>query len=171
MARDVTRILRKLRGNPRFRVLPRTAQALLTDLILQPTLSSAGVLPLMVDKWATACDELTPDGVRADLRVLLSARFVVIDFDTFEAMICGYVRDSGVTAHRNHATTAARAAETVDSPMLRQALAIELYELDRPDMAEVIEALAPLTDPDPSAMETGSEADGIGMATGSEVDG
>lgn len=169
MARDVTRMLLRLRANPRFRALSRGAQQLLVDLVLESTLTAAGVLPLMVDKWAAGCNQSTVASIRAELQELILAGFLAVDADRFEVLIRGYIRDSGVAAHPNHFKAAMSAAESVQSPRLRSRLAVELHELDRAvETHAVIELLAPPLDPDPSLMGSGSDVDAIGMASGSD---
>ncbi|MFE3051584.1 hypothetical protein [Nocardia sp. NPDC059239] len=129
MPRDHTDMLRKLWARKGFRALPRTAQALYAQMLTEPTLTAAGVLPLMVDKWAAACDDTTVADIQADLKALHTAGFAAIDAENFEVLLRWYVDLAGLARHPNHLKGALRSAEAVESLLLRKALGIDLMAL------------------------------------------
>ncbi|MFE3105962.1 hypothetical protein [Nocardia tengchongensis] len=158
MPRDHTDLLRKLWVRKDFRALPRTAQALYVQLLADAMLTPAGVLPLMVDKWATGCDDTTDTDIRADLKTLIAAGFVVADAETFEVLLRWYLDLAGLTRHPNHLKAALRNAEAVESPLLRKVLAIDLNGLGLTgDAADSVERLiGPESEPDPIPIPTDS---------------
>ncbi|MFE2994237.1 hypothetical protein ACFXG4_04800 [Nocardia sp. NPDC059246] len=129
MPRDHTDLLRKLWARKDFRALPRSAQALYVQMLTDTMLTAAGVLPLMVDKWAAACDDTTIADIQADLKALIDTGFVIVDAETFEVLLRWYLDLAGLTRHPNHLKGALRAAETVESSLLRKALAIDVLAL------------------------------------------
>ena len=72
--------------------LPTDAQWLYTHLLHQPNLSTAGVLPVQVEKLAKGAADMTVDRVRAAANVLVERRFVVVDLDTVELLIRTFIR-------------------------------------------------------------------------------
>src|SRR5690606_9062734 len=97
MARDHGRILCRIWSDKDFRALPRTAQALYMQLLSQKEINNAGVLPLMLSKWAKGCDEIeTSEDLVPDLAALIAARFIVVDSDTEEVLVRSFIRNDGV---------------------------------------------------------------------------
>ncbi|MGW4119865.1 hypothetical protein [Nocardia sp. NPDC004711] len=163
MPRDHTDLLRKLWSRRDFRALQRTAQALYVQPLTDAMLTTAGVLPLMVDKWATACDYITDADIRTDLKTPIEAGFVIVDTGTFEVLLRWYLDLAGLTRHPNHLKGALRASEAVESPLLCEALAVDLLALGLTgDAAESVERLiGPESDPDPTPIPSGSAPVGI----------
>ncbi|RJO74147.1 hypothetical protein D5S18_18515 [Nocardia panacis] len=126
-----------------FRALPRTAQALYVQLVSQPNINNAGVVPLMLSKWAKGCDELTSDRIIADLAALIDGRFVVVDSDTEEVLVRSFIRNDGVLKQPNVLKNALRCAEAVESHAIREALAAELRRTGRNDAARTADILSP----------------------------
>lgn len=163
MARDHGRILCRIWQDKDFRALPRTTQALYMQLLSQPSVNNAGVLPLQISKWAKGCDELDEGSIADDLLALVDRGFVMVDEDTEEVLIRTFVRNDGVLAHKYIFKNALRCAEAVESPALRHALAVELRRVGRPEanaVAEILMASAPHPDvvvkaskPDPDPIE------------------
>jgi hypothetical protein len=156
MARDHGRVLCKIWQDKDFRALSRTAQALYMQLLSQPNVNNAGVLPLMLSKWAKGCDEATSDSLVRDLAELVDDRFVVVDTDTEEVLVRSFIRNDGVLKQPNVLKNALRAAEAVESPTIRLALAAELRRTGRADAARTADLLDP-PEPDPVPVRKGSE--------------
>lgn len=126
-----------------FRALPRTAQATYAQLLSQKELDRAGVLPYQPDKWARGCDAMSLNDLLADLDVLQTARFVLIDVDTYEALVRSYMRQSNVIKQPNLLKNAIKCAGMVASDRLRHELAIELRRLGRKDTNAAAENIDP----------------------------
>lgn len=168
MARDHGRLLCRIWTDPDFRALPRTAQALYAQLISQKEINNAGVLPLMLSKWAKGCDEMTSTAIVADLAALVDGRFVVVDTDTEEVLVRSFIRNDGVLKQPNVFKNALRCAEAVDSPAIRAALAVELRRTGRADAVRTADILSPSeTDSEPidNPFETLPEGFGKGSET------
>jgi hypothetical protein len=133
-------------------------------VVLGP-LNNAGVLPLMPRKWASGCPGVTEETIDEDLELLAASGFVIVDDVYFEVMIRGFISNSGAHRHPNRLRGALNAARLVDSPKLREYLALELHKIDHPDASEVSEILMPRTDLDVIAMGSGSDPDPIGKAS------
>jgi len=154
-----------------FRRLPRTAQCTYVQLLSLRDLDCAGVLTLNLGVWAKGCDELTVDGIKADLDMLEQARFVVVDYDTDEALIRSYARL--VSSRSPNAWKAAvKSAGMIASPKLRRVLAAELRRIDnRLDAAEVADRIDPDHTPSeshPNHIQMGSGGDQDAVRTPSE---
>ncbi|WP_433568110.1 hypothetical protein ACQP1O_42920 (plasmid) [Nocardia sp. CA-151230] len=155
--RDHGRILCKIWQDKDFRGLPRSAQALYMQLLSQPTVNNAGVLPLQVTKWVKGCAELTVDAVWRDLGTLSQRGFIVVDNDeTEEVLIRSFIRHDGGIKHKYILKNALKCAESAESPVIRKALAIELYRLKLPEASRVADILA-ASESDSDSVEEGSE--------------
>lgn len=158
MARDHGRVLCKIWQDKDFRALSRSAQALYIQLLSQPNVNNAGVLPFMVSKWAKGCDGMTPTDVLKDLAVLVDTGFLVVDTDTEEVLIRSFIRNDGGMKHKYIFKNALTMAEAVESEAIRRALAAELRRIRNADARRVAEILDP-SEPDPSPVENRSERD------------
>lgn len=147
MARDHGRVLCRIWQDKDFRALPRTAQALYMQLLSQPNVNNAGVLPLMLSKWAKGCDEVDRDSLIRDLAVLIDARFVLVDTDTEEVLIRSFIRNDGGMKHKYIFKNALTMAEAVESPAIRAALAEELRRIRHVDARRTADILAPIVEP------------------------
>ncbi|WP_405490398.1 hypothetical protein [Nocardia sp. NBC_00511] len=139
MARDD--VLRAVWRDKRFRALPASARALFAQMVVLGPTSSAGVLPLMPAKWAAGSPDTDEASTRADLAKLAEVGFVVVDAQTFEVLIRNFIHLSGAHRIPNHLRGALNSAKAVDSPMLRQCLALELGKVDGSEVVEAIEIL------------------------------
>lgn len=157
MARDHGRLLCRIWNDKDFRALPRTAQALYAQLLSQKEINNAGVLPLMLSKWAKGCDGLTQQDIIADLAALVDARFVAVDSDSEEVLVRSFIRNDGVLKQPNVFKNALRSAEAVESEGIRRVLASELRRTGRSDAARTAEILDPEeqgSEPFPNPFET-----------------
>jgi hypothetical protein len=135
-----------------WRRLSRSAQALYMQLLSQKELDCAGVLPLQPNKWAKGCSEVTTEDVLEDLKELQRERFVFFDYDTDEAFIRTYVRNSNVVKIPNMRKSARRAALLIGSEQIRQLLAAELRATEHPEFVALADEIngSPNGSPDPS---------------------
>lgn len=180
MARDHGRVLCKIWRDKDFRVLPRSAQALYMQLLSQPDVNNAGVLPLMVSKWAKGCEELTRDDMVRDIAVLVDAGFIVVDTETEEVLIRSFIRNDGGMKHRYIFKNALKMAEGVDSEKIRVVLAAELRRTRDAEAGRVAAILDPSgsdrkpfskpSEPDPNADVNPSEWDSNPIENASESD-
>lgn len=160
MARDHGRILCRIWQDKEFRQLPRNAQALYMQLVSQKEINNAGVLPLMLSKWAKGCEELTSSSLVADLAALVDGRFIVVDTDSEEVLVRSFIRNDGVIKQPNVFKNALRCAEAVESELIRAALADELRRVRRADADRVASILSPIgRDPEPTPDPSGPVRD------------
>lgn len=134
-----------------FRALPRTAQATYAQLISQKELDRAGMLPLLVPKWAKGCDDFSEEEFWRDLEVLQARRFVFFDTEYDELFVRSYMRACEVVRYPNILKNALRCAAMVASERLRFELAQELRRLGRAEAARVADEI------EPEGFDNGSE--------------
>jgi hypothetical protein len=154
-----------------WRQLSRSSQALYMQLLSQKELDCAGILPLQPNKWAKGCSELTTETVLEDLNELQRERFVFFDYDSDEAFIRTYVRNSNVVKIPNMRKSARRAALLVGSERIRQLLAVELRATEHPELVAVADEINPSPNPSPNGSKTTvteplPEPTGVGMGLG-----
>lgn len=148
MPREHARILCSIwRPGDDFRDRSPAAQRLYFLLLSQRELNSAGVMPLMVNKWARLSRDTTAADVESALEELVSHGYVVVDNDTEELLVRSFVRNDGVVKSPNVLKSAMRLARQIESPALRRALAVELVRIGHPDTLDVAADI----DPDGSA--------------------
>jgi hypothetical protein len=158
--------------DPHFRSLSRSAQCTYFQLLSQKDVDCAGVLPLQVAKWAKGCTTMTETDLQADLAELENERFVYCDFDTDEAFVRSYMRNSNVLKVPNMIKSALRSARLVASEKIREVLAAELRRTNRPDAAETANEIDPQPGtlaeplPNPSGRVPEPTGMGLGMGTG-----
>lgn len=111
--------------------LPADAQWLYALLLSQPTLNTAGVLPIQLSKWSKGASDMTVERVTAAAKTLADCRFIVADHDTEELLIRTFVRhDIASAGTPNMLIGALNAALQVQSQHLRAALLGEFQRLD-----------------------------------------
>lgn len=143
--------------DPHWRKLSRSAQALYMQLLSQKELDCAGVLPLQPNKWAKGCEELTVGRVSDDLEELQRERFVFFDYDSDEAFIRTYVRNSNVVKIPNMRKSARRAALLIGSERIKALLAVELRATGHPDFIVLAEEINPSGNGSPNPSPNGSK--------------
>lgn len=147
MARDHGRVLCKIWQDKDFRALPRHAQTLYIQLLSQPNVNNAGVLPLMISKWAKGCDDETTASIREALDVLEGARFIVVDTDSEEVLIRSFMRNDGGLKHPYIFKNALKMAEAAEGDLIRRTLAVELRRIRRAEATRVADILDPTETP------------------------
>ena len=111
--------------------LPADAQWLYALLLSQPTLNTAGVLPIQLSKWSKGASDMTVERVTAAAKTLADCRFIVADHDTEEVLIRSFVRHDIASAGTPKMLIGAlNAALQVQSQHLRAALLGEFQRLD-----------------------------------------
>lgn len=161
MAREHARILCSIwRPDSEFRNRSAAAQRLYFLVLSQRELNNAGVIPLMVAKWARAAPDTSIADVEKALAELVEHRYWIVDDDTAELLVRTFMRNDGILKHPHMRRSGLRSAEQVESPRLRSAIAVELRRSGDP------EALAVAARLHPEAVKSGTESthrDGIPM--------
>ena len=81
-----------------WRALSVDAQWLYELLISQPTISTAGILPLQIAKWSRYAKGMTAKRVNAALNELIDADFVAVDSETEEVLVRTFIRHDAARA-------------------------------------------------------------------------
>ena len=128
-----------------WRALSVDAQWLYELLISQPTISTAGILPLQIAKWSRYAKGMTAKRVNAALNELIDADFVAVDSETEEVLVRTFIRhDAARAGTGNVMLSALRCANITQSEDLRGVLLTEIHRLERdwtPNQTELITAL------------------------------
>lgn len=143
MPREHGRVLSSIWRDDDFRDLTVEGQRLYVLLLSQPNVNNAGVLPMMVSKWAKGSKHTTPDDIYRALIELSSNRFILFDDETEEVFIRSYMRNDGVLKQPNILKNALRCVKAIESFILRMAASLELRRLGRRDTEEVADFLDP----------------------------
>ena len=110
-----------------WKKLTPDAQWLYLLLLSQPTMNTAGILPLQCSKWARYAEGTTEARVRAAVDVLADKRFIYVDGDTEEVLVRSFVRH-GLTPSWKLLKAAVECACKAQSSAIR---AVFLDELKR----------------------------------------
>lgn len=138
MAREHARILCSVwRPGDDFRDRSPEAQRLYFLIVSQQQLNNAGLIPLMVSKWARCSKGTTVADIEKALAELEEHRYVVVDRDTEEVLVRTFIRNDGVAKQPNVLKSALRLARQIESQTVRTALAYELTRLGNPDAMDV----------------------------------
>lgn len=120
MARAYGKVLVTIWRDEEFRALPATAQRLYLYFISSPDLSSAGVLPMRVSKWAKAATDLISPAVRDDLDCLREVGFVLVDDETEEVMVRSFIKNDEGYRTPNMRKAIHAAIDSIESRDLRE---------------------------------------------------
>jgi len=144
MAREHARILCSIwRPGDDFRDRSPEAQRLYFLIVSQRELNNAGVIPLMVSKWARCSAGTTVDHVEDALTELESSRYVVVDRETDEVLVRTFIRNDGVAKQPNILKSALRLARQIESQPIRDALARELTRIPSREAFDTAVEIAP----------------------------
>lgn len=137
MARDHARLQTAIWNDPEFRALPGHAQHAYTTIISQPRLSYCGVLDYIPSRLAALSDDGTEAKIKASVKALERARFVVVDRTTHELAVRTYIKHDGVLNRPNMGKAMGRALANVVSDRLRGVIRDELSVLygEKPELA------------------------------------
>lgn len=127
--RQYAQILKSIWADTDWRSLTRDAQWLYQLLLSQSSMNYAGVLPITVRRWSNLAADATVSVVENALVELDAKRFLVVDWDTEEALIRTFIRNDGLWKQPNMLTTAIRHASDTASDRLRWALHDELLRI------------------------------------------
>lgn len=122
MAGKYTKLLRSIWRDPDFIALTADEQRMYMLLISQPDISTCGVLPLFVDRWAKFACDTNADLVRNAVQGLEEGDnpFVVTDDDTLELWVRSYIKHDDLLSQPNGRTSIRNAMHAVASPLLRE---------------------------------------------------
>jgi hypothetical protein len=126
MARDYARIVTAIWRNEEFRSLEESAQRLYLLLVTQPDISAAGVLALRVRRWADMSRDSTAEGLVGVLKELEAGRFVVVDWEAEELLVCSFIRWDGGFNNRKRRPAILAAVGEVGSQVIVRHLVVEL---------------------------------------------
>lgn len=132
MSRRYANILTAIWRNDDFRALNGGAQRMYLLLTTQPDISAAGVLSLTIKRWASQAADTTPASVVADLKELEAGRFIVVDPDTEELLVRSFVRWDNGYGNPKRRPVIIRAAQEVESSIIRRSLTSEFTRLGLP---------------------------------------
>jgi hypothetical protein len=138
MARDHARMQTKLwRPESDFRALTIDAQWAYQMLCQQDALSYAGIIDYRAGRFAALAADATTAKVRAGVKKLEKARYVLIDQGTEELLVRTYVRHDGVMDRTNMGKAVGRALVRIVSADLHHAVLSELARLygEKPHLA------------------------------------
>jgi hypothetical protein len=116
-------------SDPEFVTLEARPQQLYALMVSFPTRNPAGVLPLTLKRWAKCTRGATPGNVSAALKVLVANKFIVVDWDTEEALVRTFIRNDEVYRQPNVMKSALKFALKIESETLRWALHDELRRI------------------------------------------
>lgn len=136
MARDHARIKLSIWDDPDFLRLSCLEQHAYFVLASHKGLSRCGVTTFIPSHFEDHARDMTPAKLKATIKGLRSARFVVIDDKTQELLVRTYVRHDGVFDRENMGKAVGTAFETVISGRIKESIGEELARLmrDRPDL-------------------------------------
>lgn len=144
MAREHARILCSIwQPDSDFRARSPEAQRLYFVLLSQRELNNAGVMPVMVSKWARHSASTTVEDIEKALGELAEHRYVVLDRDTEELFVRSFMRNDGTLKHPYTRRSALRSAEQIESRALRREAARELVRIGHPEAVETALRLDP----------------------------
>jgi hypothetical protein len=126
MPRDFAQVYQSIWSDPDFRRRDTGEQLLYLKLLSWETLNYAGVLPLQPRKWARATTDTSVRDVEETLQRLDEARYVLVDWDTEEALLRTFIRGDRLYKNPPMLRAALQFAQQVESPRLRVALAEEM---------------------------------------------
>jgi hypothetical protein len=135
MARDHARIMTAIWNDTDWRKLDQGAQHTYWMLASHPDLSYCGHIDYIPSRWTDLADGLTDAKVRASVKVLERARYVVVDRKTHEILVRSFIRHDKILARRNMGHACGRALGMVHSTLIRDAVLTELARLWLEDSA------------------------------------
>lgn len=155
MAREHARILCSVwQPGDDFRQRSADAQRLYFLIISQREINNAGVIPVMVSKWARLSSTTTVADIEKALDELEQHRYVIVDRDTEELLVRTFLRGDNVIRQPNILKSALRLARQIESQKLRVALARELARIPSREAfdtaAEITPAVVKRGDENPS---------------------
>lgn len=136
MAREKASINLEVWADTSFRDLTAPAQGLYFKLMSHPKLDYCGVVEFHPGRLAALSKEQTVDDVMLAASELSEAFWIVIDQDTDEVMVRGYLRHDGVLRQPRLAVSCALAYSAVASNKIRAVIVHEIqrFKRENPDL-------------------------------------
>lgn len=132
MARDHARVKTSIWDlGSDFLGLRVAEQHLYLALMSNKGLSRCGVVTYIPSRFEHLAADLSPAKIKAAVKGLIGARYLVLDERTQELLLRSYVRHDGVLDRVNMGKAAGTAFEAVVSPVIRDAIGHELARLMR----------------------------------------
>jgi hypothetical protein len=128
MARDHARFQTAIHHDPDWRKLDVNSQHTYWMLTTSKDLSYCGVIDYIPKRWTEFAAGLTDTKIKASVRILERARYVVVDRKTDELLVRSFIRHDKVLARRNMGNACGRALGNVHSQVIRDSV---LHELGR----------------------------------------
>lgn len=129
MARDHARFQTAIHNDPDWRKLDANAQHTYWMLTLHPDLSYCGVIDYIPSRWTEFSTGLTETKIKASVRTLERARYVLVDRKQHELFVRSFIRHDKILARRNMGNACGRALGGVHSQHIRDAVMHELARL------------------------------------------
>ncbi len=127
MSRTEARIKTSIWSNdPDFIALPSGAQRLYLLLCSQSTINLCGVIALTTGRWARMASDTTPESIEADLAILESERYIIIDRGTQELFVRTLMKHDHVLEIPKVRGAATAQLETVISLRIYNEIAVVL---------------------------------------------
>lgn len=129
MARSYANITTGIWRDPEFRALSTAAQRLYLMLLTQADISSCGIVPLTVKRWANNASDSHPDSLSIALAELADTLFVMVDETTEEVLIRTFVKWDGGANNPKRRPAIFAAVQAIQSTELSQVARRELAKL------------------------------------------
>ncbi|MFD4444862.1 HNH endonuclease [Nocardia sp. NPDC058519] len=124
-----------------FRTLTAPLQGAFFTLCLRPELGALGAMPLFLGRIAIATAGADKVSVLDNLRCLALAGWIVLDEGEEELFVPRFMEFNGVEKNPNRLRRAIAESESIESPIVRTAVADVLYRLSRIDADRAAERL------------------------------
>lgn len=129
MPRDHARMQIAIWRDGDWRKLDQAAQHTYWMLTSHEDLSYCGHIDYLPGRWLDLAAGLTIAKLKASIRTLERARYVVVDRKTTELLVRSFIRHDKILARRNMGNACARALGSVHSSALRDVILHELARL------------------------------------------
>jgi hypothetical protein len=129
MARDHARIQTAVWDDFDWRKLDWSAQHTYWMLLAHKDVSYCGHIDYLPGRWVDLAGGLTEAKLKASIRVLERAHYVVVDRRTHELLIRSFIRHDKILARRNMGHACGRALGRLHSGVLRDVVLHELARL------------------------------------------
>ena len=126
MARNHARLLVSIWDDEDWLALTTSQQITYAALMSSEDLSWCGVALLTPQRLARTSVDMTERRVRANLKVLEAARFLVLDESTAEILVRSYVRHDDLLKQPNITKAMVKSLDRVRSADIRHAVIVEL---------------------------------------------
>lgn len=130
MAREFGKVFTNIWADNDFRALTSNAQRMYFQLISQPDLSMAGVVTLAAKRWSLQVDDQDVSDIECALDELGTARFVLTDESTQEALIRSHIRRDGGWKSPTTMKGIESSCRAVLSDYLKSTIRAELARID-----------------------------------------